>query len=139
MFFARSQYVWLGSANYNNATNFCNSNGGSPNNNNANNSLALLADFKKDGSDNSSGKRRKDTFERRDVSRDREERPKMDTDAPARTLLAWREDALIPVSCVGAKQIRRALYHICPKQGHGMDAGYGHPMYGGRMKAIYDE
>jgi hypothetical protein len=46
---ASPSYVWLGSANYNNANNFCNSNGGSPNNNNANNSFAVVADFKKLG------------------------------------------------------------------------------------------
>ena len=78
---------WLRSPNYNNTNNFCNVNtDGSTNNNNANNSLALLAGFYGTGS-NVVAKAKDDLRKRRGTSLGN---LKLPIDDLTRTLLAWR-------------------------------------------------
>ena len=94
---------WERSPNYNNSNNFCNVNtNGNANNNNARNSNGLAPDFvnQKWLGSNAVARTRVnyDLYERRDTSRDTS--PKLPFDAQTRNVS-------YPVSCVGAKHIRR--------------------------------
>lgn len=109
-----SAWWWERSPNYNNSNNFCNVNtNGNANNNNARYSNGLAPDFvnQKWSGSNAVARHRvnHDLYERRDTSRD--ESPKLPFDAqtrtPPRNRACMAGDVSYPVSCVGAKHIRR--------------------------------
>ena len=105
---------WERSPNYNNSNNFCYvDTNGNANNNNARNSNGLAPDFVNQKWLRSTAVTRSrvnyDLYERRDASRDAS--PKLPFDAQTRTPPGNRAcmagDVSYPVSCVGAKHIRR--------------------------------